>query len=515
MRRSLLASVLLLASCGPAPHPVDASTEAPGRDASAIDGDVETGDAAVIPTDAHDPSLGIASHERQLRGAWVPSVWNLAFPSRSGLNATQARAELTAMLDAMVDVRMNAIFFQIRPESDALYASSLEPWSRFASGTQGVDPGWDPLAMLLTEAHARGIEVHAWMNPYRGMASTSATTAATHVTRTLSAHAHRYGTQIWMDPGAPEVRAHVVEVVRDVITRYDVDGIHFDDYFYPYPIAGEAFPDESTRAAYVASGGTLSRGDWRRQNVHDLVRAVSEAITGARDDVRFGISPFGIYRPGMPSGIVGLDAYAEIYCDPLVWLDSEWVDYLAPQLYWPTTQTAQAFEPLLTWWSAQATEARPILAGINLIKLGDGAAWTLDEYRDQYRLVDEHWARHARGTIAYTIAPLVEDRDGIRGVMRAEIHPLPALPPPLPRAIGGTPPLPPTVTFEGASAGIDHPDRATVRALVIYDRAGATPTIARVLTGEVTSVDLPPGTWSITAADRRGLESAARAFTIP
>ncbi|MCZ7682039.1 MAG: family 10 glycosylhydrolase [Sandaracinaceae bacterium] len=197
-------------------------------------------------------------HERELRAAWVASVFNITWPSRNDLSVAASRAEIARILDLMAALRMNAAVVQIRPESDALYRSSIEPWSRFLTGTQGTDPGWDPLAVWIEEAHARGIELHAWMNPYRGMASASATTAATHVTRTLSPHAHPWSTTIWMDPGASEVRAHVVSVVRDVVGRYDVDGIHFDDYFYPYPDGTRTFPDDATYDAYLAAGGALS-----------------------------------------------------------------------------------------------------------------------------------------------------------------------------------------------------------------------------------------------------------------
>ena len=183
------------------------------------------------------------------------------------------------------------IFFQVRPESDALYASTLEPWSRFLTGEQGGDPGYDPLAHLLEAAHARAIEVHAWLNPYRAKVSRSSFAAPSHVSNTLAGHTVTYGNLLWLDPGAAAVQDHVVAVVEDLATRYDVDGIHFDDYFYPYP-DGTAFADETSHAAYRAAGGTATLGDWRRENVNGLLRRISERLAMAAPDVRFGVSPF-------------------------------------------------------------------------------------------------------------------------------------------------------------------------------------------------------------------------------
>ncbi len=366
--------------------PVDgAPRDATPEDGASVDAYVADADAL----DAGDPiPLIEVSAPREFRAVWVASVSNLDFPSRSGLSASAARAELAAIVERTASAGLNAIVFQVRPESDALYSSSLEPWSRVLTGTQGGDPGYDPLTELLTLAHARGVEVHAWLNPYRGLVSASASAAPNHVTRTLSAHAIRYGSGVVMDPGAPAVRAHVVAVVADLARRYDVDGVHFDDYFYPYPDAsGTPFPDDATYTAYRDGGGALSLGDWRRENVNALVREVRAALLAERPAMRFGISPFGIYRPGMPEGIRGLDAYATIYCDAKRWMDADWVDYVAPQLYWPTTQAAQAFVPLLTWWGEQADAGEHVFAGHALYRLGSTASWTRDELLAQVQAV--------------------------------------------------------------------------------------------------------------------------------
>ncbi|MDQ3031078.1 MAG: family 10 glycosylhydrolase [Myxococcota bacterium] len=503
---------LALGACGGPDVSRDASTldGATPRDA-ASSADARADDAG---SDASDPTIvrePVAS-AREIRGAWIPSVWNIVFPSASTLDATQGRAEIVAILDVMEELRMNAAFVQVRPESDALYESSIEPWSRYLSGEQGRDPGWDPLATWITEGHARGIEIHAWINPYRGMASATATTATNHVTRTLSAHAHQYGTQILMDPGAPAVRAHVVSVVRDIVSRYEVDGIHFDDYFYPYPIAGEAFPDDATWAAYVDGGGALELGDWRRQNVHDLVREVSEAIAAERDDVRFGISPFGIYRPGMPSGISGLDAYEAIYCDPLRWIEEGWVDYLAPQLYWRTE--AQSFDRLLAWWATHAHEGRTILAGMNHAALIDPVPerrWELATYRDQMSTVQSSLGTGVSGSIAYHVAPLLRNASGVRDAFRDEIWTELALTPPLASADPSVRPAPPTLTREGTSVRVDHADRASLRAFAIYVEAAGGWSLSRIVPAAIGSLELDDATpTAVVAVDRRGIESLAR-----
>ena len=494
---------LLASACGEPSTPAeDSGPTAP----------IDAGADASSPADAGDPTLVAIEHTRELRGAWVPSVWNLAFPSRTGLTRAETEAEITTMLDRLADMRANAAFVQIRPESDALYASELEPWSRYLTGTQGGDPGFDPLAMWIEHAHARGIEVHAWLNPYRGMASAAPARADDHVSRRLAQYAYTLNNVIYMDPGAPAVRAHIVAVVRDVVSRYDVDGIHFDDYFYPYPAAGgpAAFPDDATYAAYTSGGGTLDRDDWRRQNVHDLIRDVSQAIAEARDDVRFGVSPFGIWRSGVPEGIRGLDAYSEIYCDALPWLENGWVDYVAPQLYWPTTRAQQDFDVLIDWWAAQArAHGRTVYAGYALYHLGSSAEWTVDEFRREMAAVASHAGSGVAGSIAYHVKPFVSNTEGIADVFRDEVWTAPAATPALADADLAARPAPPTLTAEGGSLRIEHPERDALRSFVVYQRSG--PSVVRIVPASTTTVDLGDlGDLAITALDRRGVESLAR-----
>ena len=485
----------------------DPDAEVP-RDAPRADTTAQDDAAAAL-------DLVDVGHRREMRGVWLSSVSNLDFPSRTGLSEGGARAELEAIVGRVASAGLNAIFFQVRPESDALYASNLEPWSRFLSGTQGNDPGYDPLAILLELAHARGIEVHAWLNPYRGMSSASATTAAEHVTRTLAEHAIRYGSAIVMDPGAPDVRAHVVAVIADLTEHYDVDGVHFDDYFYPYPDAeGRPFPDEATYDGHVSGGGMLSLGDWRRENVNALVREVHEALLADHPSMRFGISPFGIYRPGMPAGIRGLDAYATIYCDAPRWMREDWVDYVAPQLYWPTTPAAQAFEPLADWWGEQADANEHVFAGHALYRLGSSATWTLPELEQQIEIVRGlEPAGRVTGSLFFRYENLADDVLGVTTAFEGRVYDAPALAPAIPRLTVPAP-APPTVAGRDGTIRIAHEAPETVRFFAVYRQQASEFVLDRVVGSGVAEIPATPGIWAIASVGRGGPESQGARLTL-
>ena len=459
------------------------------------------------------PTTDVA-HEREFRGVWVATVSNINYPSSQGLPVDAQRQELVALLDVMVAHNLNAIVFQVRPESDALYASDLEPWSRFLMGTQGTDPGFDPLEWLIQEAHPRGIEVHAWVNPYRAKVSLSSSLAPGHIALEQPGYAYEYGNFLWMDPGAEPVQERTIDVILDIVDRYDVDGIHFDDYFYPYP-NGEPFPDAGTYGAYQDSGGALGLGDWRRDNVNQLVEVLYESIVGARDHVRFGISPFGIYRPGMPEGITGLDQYAEIYADPLLWMDQGWVDYLAPQLYWPTTQTAQAYEPLLEWWSSMTSEGRYIFTGNFLSQIGTSGAWTTEELVTQVELSRTYRDLGSMGNIFFHIEPFVSDDLGVGTALHETFYTAPALTPPLAAKLGERV-SPPWVELQGSTVTLTAQDSTPLRAWVVYEDAGAGFDLVDIVPVATTSFELPSsGTWAISAAARSGVESRGVLVEVP
>jgi len=299
--------------------------------------------------------------KREFRGAWIATVVNLDWPSSRDSEAQ--RLELIRILDELKDAGINAVVFQIRPECDALYQSSYEPWSYYLTGNQGTAPSpfYDPLKFAIEEAHKRGIELHAWFNPYRAVRYVN--TYPNHTNHVSVKHpewilnfpAYPNGTQKILNPGLPEVRDYVTGVIMDVVHRYDVDGVHFDDYFYPYPDSRENFSgitneDDQTFANY--SRGFTNRGDWRRDNVNLLIKMVHDSIQVVKPYVKFGVSPFGIWKDYVPSGIRGLDAYNVLYADALAWLNAQIVDYITPQLYW-VFGGGQDYGKLLPWWASK------------------------------------------------------------------------------------------------------------------------------------------------------------------
>ena len=309
---------------------------------------------------------------REFRAAWIATVANIDWPSRKDLTTAEQKAELVALLDAAVRLNLNAVIFQVRPACDALYASRLEPWSEYLTGSMGKAPTpyYDPLTFAIEEAHRRGIELHAWFNPYRALHfSAKSPVVASHISHTHPEWVRQYGRLEWLDPGEKSVQDYSLSVVMDVLNRYDVDGIHFDDYFYPYKehdARGNEldFPD---RQSWTRLGPhpKLSREDWRRDNVNQFIARVYQSIKSSKPWVKFGISPFGIWRPGNPPAIDGLDAYDRLYADSRKWLASGWVDYFAPQLYWPIESPKQSFPVLLKWWGQQNTRHRLLVPGLD------------------------------------------------------------------------------------------------------------------------------------------------------
>lgn len=358
---------------------------------------------------------------REFRGVWIATVSNIDWPSRPGLSTWEQQSEMTALLDRAVAMHMNAVVFQVRPEADALYQSDSEPWSPFLTGTMGraPEPFYDPLAFVVREAHARGLEVHAWFNPYRALhPSSPGDVAPSHVSRTDPAIVRRYGSQLWMDPGNPAVVERTVRAVLDVTRRYDIDAVHIDDYFYPYRETDRSgrniqFPDAASYKVYTSSGGTLALNDWRRNNVDTFVQRIGGQIHAVKPWVRFGVSPFGIWRPGFPASVRGLDSYEEIFADARKWLRNGWVDYLAPQLYWPLGRPQQDYSTLLAWWVSQNVHGRHIWAGLNasLAKdtapKGRGAA----EILDQIRLTRAQPG--ASGEVFFSMKVFMQDPDSV------------------------------------------------------------------------------------------------------
>ncbi|MBX3009067.1 MAG: family 10 glycosylhydrolase [Melioribacteraceae bacterium] len=300
------------------------------------------------------------SPKREFRGTWIASVSNIDWPSSTTLSVETLKQNLIDMLDAIKDANLNAAFFQVRPECDALYKSDFEPWSYWLTGTQGKAPvnNFDPLQFAIDEAHKRGIELHAWLNPYRARhAGASYDRSATHISNTKPEWILKFGNLHILNPGLPAVRDYNVSIVVDIITKYDVDGIHFDDYFYPYPPdhmkanSTNNAKDEST--FLLDPRGFTNKDEWRRDNVNIQMKAISDTINALKPNVKFGISPFGIWKAGVPAGITGMDAYSAIYADPMNWLKNNTVDYIIPQLYWKIGGS-QDYNKLMPWWADSA-----------------------------------------------------------------------------------------------------------------------------------------------------------------
>ncbi len=458
------------------------------------------------------PELADPAHEREFRAAWVATVWGINFPSSTSSVSAQ-QAELLDILDALARYGFNAVVFQVRPEGDAFYASTLEPWSRFLTGTMGQDPGWDPLDFLITEAHARNIEVHAWLNPYRALVNRSIQPPANHVSRRFPQYAYPWGDSLlWMDPGAVPVRDHIIDVIMDIVSRYDVDGIHFDDYFYPWPATGYTFPDDPLYQDYLAAGGTMGKADWRRHNVDEMVRLVGEEIAALKPYVRFGVGPFGIWKSGEPPGVTGTSQYDVLYSDPKKWIQEGYVDYIAPQLYWPTTSSGQPYEPLLTWWAGLSPD-RYIFAGNALYQLGSSSSWTVNEFRQEVQIARDLRPR-VMGNVFYHVNNIRTDASGVATMLHDEFYAVPALTPPVVAALGDVPAWP-QVQVDGSRVRMSHAAPDTLRAWVVYADDGGAWRLERIVPAAQTEFDLPSGRFAISAASLGNVESRAVVVTIP
>ena len=287
--------------------------------------------------------------KHEFRAAWIATVYGLDWP-RQGAGESQQKRDLRQLLDHLQNAGVNAVMFQVRSIGDAMYDSNYEPWSHYLTGRQGRDPGYDPLAFAIEESRSRGMELHAWFNPYRADNGSLSTPADNHVTVTHPEWTYTAGQLTLLDPGKEEVRNYVVSIIMDVARRYKIDGVHFDDYFYPYP--PNQITTQDSQTFQTESRGFTSLFDWRRDNVNLLIAQVADSLRSFDPSIKFGISPFGIWKNNVPSGIRGLNAYSVIYADATAWIRQKTIDYLAPQLYWPFGG-AQAYEKLAPWWADQ------------------------------------------------------------------------------------------------------------------------------------------------------------------
>lgn len=491
---------------------------------------------AVGPADGPVGACGRLAATRELRGMWLTTVNNIDWPSRRGLPVETVQAEYRSWLDLARRMHHNAVFVHVRPSGDALWPSRYAPWSEWLTGRRdGRDPGWDPLAFMVAEAHARNLEFHAWFNPYRASQPAEAggagprldQLAPTHPLRAHPEWAITYpveatGSRLYYDPGIPQARRFVEDSILDAVTRYEIDGVHFDDFFYPYPAAGQDFGDDASFARYGA--GFASRADWRRENVNTFVREMSERIKAAKPWVKFGISPFGIWRNRStdPAGSAtrGLQSYDTIYADTRLWVRKQWLDYIVPQLYWHIGFGKADYAKLVPWWTQQVAGTRvQLYVGQADYRVGERGAW-----RDPAQLARQ-LALNRRygvaGSVHFSAKHLRADRLGAVSRYRAAHYATPALLPVMEHLPATAPPAPVIGLVRRTAGGVSvswrgGPGTAATSFAIYRAEAGGgaalVGTVRRAGDGVQTWLDgsAPPGrryAYCVTALDRLGAQS--------
>ncbi|MFP5041158.1 glycoside hydrolase family 10 protein [Parasediminibacterium sp. JCM 36343] len=407
----------------------------------------------------------------EFRGVWVATVENIDWPSQKGLSVEAQKTSFISMIDSHQRNGINAIIMQIRPAADAFYPSLFEPWSEYLMGKQGTppDPYYDPLAFMIEETHKRGMEFHAWLNPYRAVFNVSKSSVSpTHITRQHPEWFLTYGTIKYFNPGLPEVRAFVGEVVRDIVKRYDVDGIHMDDYFYPYRIPGKEFPDEK---AYRLYGNGLSKDDWRRSNCDSIIKNIYEIICETNVRVKFGISPFGVWRNKSQdldgsNTKAGVTCYDELYANILLWLDKGWIDYVAPQLYWERGHKLCDYDELLGWWNKH-TFGKHLYIGHAPYRANSNAAWrNKNEIPNQIKGLRNY--ETTQGSIFFSSKDLVRNANGWGDSLRYNYYALPAIVPPMDWIDSILPANPEVIKGQGSLFTFNCPPKTKIKGFAIF-----------------------------------------------
>ena len=508
--------------------------------------------------------------EREFRAAWITPTEGGDWPSRPGLSVEEQKAELSAVLDAAQADGLNAVLLHVRTAADAFYPTRRAPWSRYLTGRDGASSlgsyaGYDPLALAVDEAHARGLQLHVWFNPFRAMPPDDLGKAAPgHVTRTHPEWVRHYGKSTWIDPGIPAARRAVLDAILEVVDRYDIDGVHLDDYFYPYLEEATitrrvgkgkhrrritrrvtlSFPDDPSWRKYGRAKGWTDRAAWRRANVDDFVRTLYSEVKARKRWVLVGISPFGIWRPGHPEGITGLDSYAEVYADTRKWLREGWLDYLAPQLYWPLDNYQQRFTRLDAWWRSENTLGRHLWPGLFTMRVAsrndpwpaDEIAHEVDALRDARRGTTESLG-HVHFRMRTLLAPLEGDTTTFGAALRTTEYATPAVPPASPW-LGASPPAMPRLLVPGDAqqqgASGDGAPSLTSNALVTVAAGDTVPVrwwvvqtlgidgrwrerVAPAMTGafSVMPSDVVGAEWiAVTALSRTGVASPAALWKV-
>jgi uncharacterized lipoprotein YddW (UPF0748 family) len=453
---------------------------------------------------------------REFRGVWVATIGNIDWPSQPGLPVAQQKAELSAILDRAVQLNLNAVILQVRPCGDALYDSRIEPWSYYLTGTTGRAPSpyYDPLAFAVTEAHRRGLELHAWFSPFRaGRLSDTAVFAASHVSRAHPEWVRRYGDLLWVDPGVPEAQDYTVRVIMDVVGRYDIDGVTFDDRLgYPEPDPqhkGLEFADGAGYRRYLDSGGRLERNDWRRENINQFVHRVYDAVKAAKPWVRVGIAPRGIWQNGFPAGTKGSSSYSLMFADSRKWLMNGWLDYCSPQLYWDIAQSGQSFPVLLNWWREQNVEHRNLWPGLyteNFAASRQGAG----EIQGQVRIIRDQCDGKA-GEIHYSANCLMSNQGGIAAALAGGVYAKPAVVPASPWLEQTVPGKPALWVEDGGRTRWATTGMTNGVSVWVWQTRTGDQWQTRILPGGTRTLELTgaPEVVSLTGIDRCGMASPA------
>ncbi len=476
---------------------------------------------------AQDQEEKLPTLSREYRGVWVASVENIDWPSKPGLSVPEQQKEILDILDKTQELRMNFVVLQIRTSCDAFYESPYEPWSYYLTGEQGKkpEPYYDPLVYWIEESHKRGLELHAWFNPFRAKASgASYQVADSHISKTKPELVKKYGNDktsyLWLDPGEEEARAHSLRVFLDVVQRYDIDGVHIDDYFYPYPVDQIPFPDGPAWEKYLQGGGKGNRDDWRRESMNAFIEQLYTDIKKTKPHVKFGISPFGIWKPGYPASVAGMSQYDLLYADAKLWLNRGWCDYYTPQLYWSITARQQSFPALLAWWIGENEQSRHIAPGLYTGRIRNPSrGYTVDQLESQIYV-----ARHmpgSHGTIHFSMKSLQRNSEGIADRLKENAYLEPAI---LPACdwIDSEPPAAPKASLDPSDASrltVTAGSDESIRKWGIYRKVGdrwnvqivgATSTTLPVQSGEA-----KPTKIAVTAFDGGGNESKPTFVEVP
>lgn len=469
--------------------------------------------------------------KREFRAAWVATVSNIDWPSSKSLSTTSQKAEVIAILDKHKASNINAILLQVRPSCDAFYQGGLEPLSEYLVGSQGGNLSlyYDPLKFWIDEAHKRGMELHAWFNPYRSVVASGSSVHSSHISKTKPEWNITYGASPYkfLNPGIPEVKEYVTKVIMDVVRRYDIDGVHFDDYFYPY--GGTTNQDSATYAQYKGTFNNI--GDWRRNNVNTFIAMVHDSIKAVKPWIKYGVSPFGIWKPGYPSGVSGMNAFTQIYCDPVNWMANKKVDYLTPQTYW-VIGGGQDYSKLMPWWSDTIkvlANGRHLYTGNAVYRIQD-SNWPATEIQNQIEL--NRILNRAQGFVAFSSKSVTNNLKGIQDSLRNNQFRYKSLPPTMPWLDNTVPNAPVNLAATVGAGGVtlqwQDPSAAadgdTASYFVVYRALSPdtvninNPKLILAVTGidtlrytDATAVNGASYQYLVTSADRLDNESAATA----